>query len=257
MIKIKFVLVIFIFVISRCIGIAQTLDVQGQIDAIENVDGIHVINITSHRFSVSNELGRFSIPAKLNDTLVFSGLQYVSKEVVVGQTVLDSKFIQVRLEVQVTELDEIIVGSRLTGDLGSDMSSLGVEAPVNFYNLGIPGYTGVPKTQSERRLNEATTGSGLIPLNPILNAISGRTKELKARIKMEKDEQCRVRMMSKFTKALFDNNELDRPLHEEYFMFVAEDDRFYEFCRQKNDLEVFEFLKDKLEDYKIQLNSPH
>ena len=59
--------------------------------------------------------------------------------------------------------------------------------------------TGKQKTQSERRLYEATSGSGLIPLNPILNAISGRTKKLKSHIAIERKELCAESLESKFS----------------------------------------------------------
>ena len=43
-----------------------------------------------------------------------------------------------------------------------DIKNNEVERPIDFYDIGIPGYTGKPKTQSERRLHEADAGK-MIP----------------------------------------------------------------------------------------------
>ena len=64
----------------------------------------------------------------------------------------------VQLEDSVTALNEVTIGNILTGDLNSDINNSNSERPLNFYDLGIPGYTGLRKTQIENRLDEADAG---------------------------------------------------------------------------------------------------
>ena len=120
------------------------------------------------------------IPAKENDTLMISSVQYVLKKVLITDIIMQTKAVTVNLEDNVNLLDEVLVGKILTGSLMTDIENSDAKREVNFYDLGIPGYTGPKKTQTERRLYEATTGGGIVPLNPFLNWVSGRTKRTKS-----------------------------------------------------------------------------
>ncbi|WP_299396148.1 hypothetical protein [uncultured Gelidibacter sp.] len=217
--------------------------------ASSDVDGIHVINTTASRFTISNSTGEFTIPAKLNDTILFSGISYQPKKVVITKFMVASQHVTVNLEELVNALDEVVVGKILTGDLMSDLNNAPLKPQVNFYNLGIPGYTGKPKTQSERRLYEATSGGGFIPLNPILNAISGRTKELKNQVKLERLDNCLDKIKSQFAEILFAKSNLEESFKVEFFYYCQDDPRFEHLCKLNNDLATFEFLEAKLKVY--------
>jgi len=223
--------------------------------AAGEVDGIHVINTSASRFTISDSSGKFTIPAKLNDTILFSGISYQPKEIVITKLMAASQNLTVYLEELVTVLDEVVVGKILTGDLIFDLKNTPIKPEVNFYNLGIPGYTGKPKTQSERRLYEATSGGGFIPLNPILNAISGRTKELKNQVSLEGLDNCLYKIKSQFSEILFGKSNLAESLRIEFFYYCQDDLRFERVCKVNNDLETFEFLEAKLESYKDILRS--
>ncbi|WP_417371312.1 hypothetical protein [Gelidibacter japonicus] len=222
----------------------------GTISAPHEVDGIHIINKTASRFTISNSSGEFVIQAKLNDTILFSGISYQPKEIVVTKFIIASKEFTVHLEELVNVLDEVVVGRILTGDLYSDITNAELERDLDFYDLGIPGYTGKLKTQTERRLYEATSGGGLIPLFPIINAITGRTKRLKAHVKFEKLDGCLEKMKSDFSEDLFINSNLEDGRKEEFFYYCQDDPEFEKYCKLKNDMATFEYLKAKLETFK-------
>src|SRR5690606_33434947 len=120
---------------------------------------------------------------------------------------------------------------------------------------GIPSYQGKPKTQSERRLNEATTGGGIVPLNPILNAISGRTKQLKLHIKLEEKETLMYAIKARLSENLFSINSLQEDYIMEYFYFVSEQPDFLEKCKSKSDIEILDYLGEKLILFKSNLKS--
>lgn len=234
---------------------AQIAEIQGEITAKDEVDGIHILNISSKTFTISNSEGRFSILAKLHDTITFSGISYELKQVVVNQDIMDSKPLKVYLNEHINILDEVVVGKVLTGDLSLDLSNSGLEPQPNFYDLGIQGYTGKPKTQTERRLYEATSGTGLIPLNPIINAITGRTKSLKNHVKLETLDACLDRIKSAFSDDLFANYEMDEDQKANYFYYCQEDPEFGGLCQRQDDLTVFEFLVVKLSAFKAMLEA--
>ena len=248
---------IFILLLFFCFlnANAQSVELTGKISAAVEVDGIHIINKTASRFSISNAHGEFVIPAKLNDTILFSGISYQPKEIVVTKFMIASKEMPVYLEELVNALDEVIVGKVLTGDLLSDITNAELKPNLDFYDLGIPGYTGKLMTQSERRLYEATSGGGLVPIGLIVNAITGRTKRLKQHIKLEKADDCLDQMISKFSDHLFSDFDLEEGSKVAFFYYCQDDPEFKNLCKTRNDMTTFEFLAIKLEAYKVILQT--
>ena len=246
---------------------AQTVDISGKVFGKSDVDGIHVINKTAQKFTITNSQGEFLIPAKLNDTIAFSGVTYIAKELVITQSIITSKSVTIELKELVNELDEVVVGKVLSGDLLTDINESGAKAEINFYDLGIPGYTGVPKTQVERKLYEADGGSFInsvgsanlgvgagVNLHKILNRISGRTKMLKSHVKFEKSNTCMDEAITKFADDLFENETLEGHQMVDFFYFASDDDVFLRLCKSKNDLQLYVFLQEKLKVYKANLS---
>jgi len=148
----------------------------------------------------------------------------------------------------------VVVGKILTGDLLLDIGNSDAKRDINFYDVGIPGYTGKPKTQKERRLFEADAGKMVViaPLfigvniHKLLNRISGRTKELKKAVKLEEQVDCMNTIKSEFSNLLFADYQIEEHLKIEFFYFVAEDPKFEMICKAGNDFETYEFLIQKL-----------
>ena len=174
---------------------------------------------------------------------------------------LTSKVCEVQLIDAVNKLDEVVLGKILSGKLGDDIKQIGGKEPINFYDVGIPGYTGKIATQSERRLSEASnlkaSGSsnsfGLgaaMQFTPIINAISGRTKMLKARVLHEAKDDLLHRIKTTLALDFFKFFPLKENLRTEFLYFCESDPKFMERCNQKSDIEIFEFLKEKLVQYK-------
>jgi hypothetical protein len=241
---------------------SQSIEIKGLVVANEDVENIHVINKSSSKFATTTKLGAFTIEVKLSDTLVFSSVQYQLKAVLVTPKIFIEKKLTVFLEDRVNELDEVTVGKILTGSLDSDIKNSDAERPIDFYDVGIPGYTGKTKTQSERRLHEADAGKyvaiGLgvgLNLNKILNKISGRTKKLKDRVKKEHNDDLLESIKANLSENFFITYPLADSLKTDFFYFCSEDENFEQRCKGKSDIEVFEFLVEKIVAYKANLNS--
>ncbi|WP_235817904.1 carboxypeptidase-like regulatory domain-containing protein [Formosa haliotis] len=245
-------------------GFSQAVEIFGKVHSALDVENIHVINNTSKLFTITNSKGEFKIYAKLNDTLVFSSIQYKSKHIVVDADAYQKRKLEIDLEEQVNQLDEVVVGKILTGDLLYDINNSDAERSINFYDLGIPGYTGRQRTQSERLL--ATAGefkpimligivAGGMPLDPIINEISGRTKMLKKRVRLEAKNDLLRKIKSDLSDDFFSVYELDETLKTDFFYFCLESTDFYERCNGAKDVEILEYLKEKLVAYKKNLSS--
>jgi len=231
------------------LNFSQSINIKGKVESNVDVENIHVINKTAQVFTITNRNGEFEITASLNDVIVFSSIQQKSKSVIVDKNMILFKALRVTLEEQINELDEVIVGKILTGNLFLDVQNIEGDPPINFFDVGIPGYTGKPATQSERRLNEATTGGGIIPLNPILNAISGRTKQLKTQVKLEENEALMLRVKDRLANDFFASNPMEEDLKMDFFFFCADDENFMKHCKNQTDFSVLIFLRMKYRQY--------
>lgn len=234
---------------------AQELEILGQVSSEDNVENVHVLNLTSKYFTVTNAQGRFHIGVKLHDTLMFSSVQHKRLFVIVDKHIYESATLEVLLEVQVNELDEVVVGKILTGNLESDMNNFSEKPPINFYDVGIPGFKGKPLTQSERRLYEASTGGGILPLNPIINAITGRTKRLKEYVRLERVDALLQDIITRLGDDFLTVYPLEENQEMDFFYFCSDDPEFEKHCKGKSDVELFEYLTEKYQAYQKNLQS--
>ncbi len=263
MLKLRCLTVLLLVVFAQ-LAFSQSIEISGKVKSKADVENIHVINKTAQIYTITNAKGEFKINVTLNDTLQFSSIQHKLKEVMVSQEIISTKICLVVLDELINELDEVLVGKVLTGNLLTDIKNIEGDPPINFYDLGIPGYTGKIATQSERRLYQAGEFKpkmllgllvGSMPLDPVLNGISGRTKELKERVKLEATAALLRKIKSKLPEDFFSLNQLDEDLRADFFYFCEDSPNFNERCNGKKDIEILEFLKEKLIEYKNNLNS--
>ncbi|WP_273567795.1 carboxypeptidase-like regulatory domain-containing protein [Maribacter halichondriae] len=212
-----------------------------------DVAATHVLNITTKRASITDENGFFAIPAKLYDTIVFSAIQFKRKEIVVTADILKSKMLSIPLEEALTELDEVVVMPyNLTGNIFRDTKRMDVEPVVTASTLGLPNaYVKVP-TMAERQLFEATSGGGLVPLNAILNGISGRTKMLKNRLARNQKYARTQRVREMYADSLF---RIEFKIPEEKiddFMYFCEVDSVFQTTVNTHDrFKIWDYMRDK------------
>ncbi|WP_339633171.1 hypothetical protein [Bizionia echini] len=247
-------LVIFLLFIVFQQTYAQTIELLGNVQSTTDVENIHVINKTAQKFTVTNSEGDFRIAATLNDTLVFTSIQHKTLTILVDTEILKNRTLVVTLEEQLNELDQVVVGKILTGNMESDVSNVEGE-PMTSNKAGVPSYQGPLKTQSERKLNEATTGGGIVPLNPIINAITGRTKKLKKQIKLEEKDDLMQTIKNELSNDLFTENPLPEENIMEYFYFVSEQPDFLVRCKNKSSIDILNYLIEKLQIFKKNLNT--
>lgn len=94
---------------------AQTVrtSISGKISSEDpDTKDIHIINITSNQATITSKEGEFSIPVKLNDTLVIRGVQFESQKVIISKNHITNKSIKVTLVVKTNQLKEINLKKR-------------------------------------------------------------------------------------------------------------------------------------------------
>ncbi len=145
----------FLFYLLPNLAFSQIVEFKGQILANSDLEGIHALNITSKYYSITDKKGEFFIKGKLYDTIVFSSVQYKIVSLIISKEDVLSSYLQIELEDYVNVLNEVYIGNTLSGNLEDDISNVKGKPDINFYDVGIPGYTGKQKTEVERQLYEA------------------------------------------------------------------------------------------------------
>ncbi|MGS0526719.1 carboxypeptidase-like regulatory domain-containing protein [Zobellia nedashkovskayae] len=152
-------------------------ELQGRVYSKDgDVAATHVLNTTTKKATITNIDGFFTIVAKLNDTLVFSAVQYKRKEIVITPSLLESKLLMIPLEESLTELDEVVVMPySLSGNIASDLKTLKTEPVITASTMGLPNAYVVPMTKAEREF-KAATANPYMSFDPLINMITGRKK---------------------------------------------------------------------------------
>ena len=190
------------------LGLAQDFkEIRGQVvhDSL-SVAGIHVINRVSGAATITREDGQFAIVAQANDVLVFSAIQFKTHAIVLDAVLFQQDFIKVYVEAFVNELDEVVVKPHdLSGNLKEDIAK--VEKPINFDDVGIPGFKGKPQERIPKTGHLVLSSMlGSVPIEEVIKKINGYYKELKLRRKMDTENEMVVQMIEYYGVAFFMNN---------------------------------------------------
>lgn len=177
-------LLIFLFLQSFFVHAQERVQKTGLVKH-ENtpLENVHVKNISSGKFSVSNSSGEFLFSLKQGDTLVLSHVGMNDLIQFTKEEDLQEPVLVFNMTESSSELREVVVDET---------------SEINAVSLGI-----IPKkieklSVNERRLRTAgdfkpkhllgIIGGG-VSFDAILNAINGRTKKLKRNVEIEKQQR--------------------------------------------------------------------
>lgn len=265
-----FLLLVLCFAVSSTKAQEFAKQIEGRVFSKDgDVAAVHVSNISTRRGTITDVSGYFEITARLNDTLVFSAVQYERVELMVTWEILEKNILQVPLKQSLTYLDEVVVMPyNLTGDLNRDMGNMKVGPVVTASTLGLPNADVKIKTQNERKLFEADNGPWvylgnysldttfnpmiMVNFNKILNSIIGRTKKLKKYVAIDKEIALLRNVKRSFPDSVY-VQELKIPTEglDEFFYFCEADSTFTTVAVTGDKLKVWEFLQGKSEEYHL------
>lgn len=222
-------------------------NLKGRIYSQDNdVAATHVLNITSNRFTIADEQGFFEIPVMLFDTLVFSAVQFKQKQVLVTLEILEQDLFLVQMEDVLTELSEVVVRPyNLSGDLSRDAGSMKTDEIITASTLGLPNaYVKLP-TRAERELY-AATANPIMSVDPLINAITGRTKMLKKRVERNNTYARTERVREFYVDSLY-RIELKIPQERiDDLLYFCEVDTIFQVVVDTHDrLKIWEFIRKK------------
>ncbi len=227
----------------------EATTLEGRIFSTTNdVSAVHVSNTTANRGTITDANGFFAIAVNLNDTLVFSAVQFKRKEVVVTKSILDSPLFLVPMEDMLTELDEVVLRPyNLTGELNKDAGNLNIGKIITASTLELPNAYVKPPTQSQRKLYAARTWDYRIisiKLDPLINYFSGRTKMLNQRVAREAKYKKTERVRRFFADSVYVRDlKIPKANINDFIYFCEVDTCFTTIVETDDKLKIWEFVK--------------
>ncbi|MGC1514304.1 MAG: hypothetical protein WA810_01900 [Maribacter sp.] len=244
-----------VFLFSTVSIVAQTKiskNIEGRVFSEDgDVAATHVLNLTTKRATITDSNGFFSIPVRLMDTLEFSAVQYTKKIIVISKSILESTSISVGLEEALTELDEVTVTPyNLSGDILKDLKTLELEPVVTASTLGLPNaYVRIP-TKAERELS-AATANPVMSFDPLINAITGRTKMLKERVARNQRYERTERVRAFFHDSIYSKEfRIPEGKIDDFLYFCEVDPSFQKVVDTHDQIQLWEYIDKKSRAYR-------
>jgi len=222
-------------------------NVAGKVIGIGDVEGIHVFNKTFQKCTITNTRGEFKIPARLNDTIVLSAIQFKLRDFVVNSETMDIQPLLLLLEEQVNELDAVYIKPTLSGYLFKDAQQIKTKQQVTAKTLGLPNAHVIPPSQAERRLYTANSPSS--PVDALINAISGRTKMLKKMAGYAKKNKLEDSVVSSFSQIMVDDFKIPEDKLFDFLYYASDDALFSQIVKTNSNIIIYDFIKEKSKTY--------
>ncbi len=235
--------------------------INGRVKSLNNdVSNILIINLNSKKSTITDTLGLFTIEVKLRDSIRFTAVQYLTKEIIVTDTVFNQNSVTVNLVENVINLDETTVTPyNLTGKIDLDIDRLNIKPVVTSSSLGLPNADVEVMAQSERLLLEADRGKyvyyyGLaivINTHKIMNKASGRTKSFEDMVARDENMAIEKEIIAKFSKkTLSENFDIPETNIDGFLTYCLSQTDFSELSNAGNTAEIWEYLKAKSIEFK-------
>lgn len=181
---------------------AQQITLKGKILNKVDAENIHILNISSSYNTISNSKGEFLINVAMNDTLLFSSLQYELEERIITKKIYQEQNIEITLQEKVNQLDEVVIGPRLSGNLESDLKNIKTKDPINFDDVGIPGFKGKPQEKIVPAVIATMPTS--VNIEALYKHISGYYRKLKTKRKWIAENHTIIAILNTYGVSFFE-----------------------------------------------------
>ncbi|RMA57778.1 hypothetical protein BXY75_2583 [Ulvibacter antarcticus] len=235
---------------------AQTKVLQAKITNDEDVEGIHVLNTTSRYNAITDEYGNFSIGVKRKDTLVISSIAYYPEKIPISDEIFDSGFLTITLTKLINELDEVVLGNNLSGNIATDLKNIKTEKDLNFDDVGIPGFKGIP----EEKIVPIVPYFGLataLDIEAMYKHISGYYKKLKIKRKWEAQNMTAAQILSFYGHQFFlEAYNIPKERMYDFMLFCIETSDIQDDFKKENFANVLQILESKSLEYLSRIIEP-
>lgn len=242
-------------------GQENTIQLKGKIINLDNeVLDVLIVNRRSKKSTITDSLGHFTIEVSSKDSIQFTAVQYLTKQIIITDSIFDQKTVSVNLVENIIKLNEVTVTPyNLSGKLKFDMERLNIEPTVKSSTLGLPNAGLEIMTQSERLLLEADRGKYVnyygialtINTHKIMNKLSGRTKTFEDMVARDENMEWEKEIISKFSKeTMSESFDFPQKNIDGFLTFCLSQTDFAELYSAMNTAEIWEYLKAKSNEFK-------
>ena len=224
-------IILFLFFAPAIAQSQELFLLKGKITSqIKELNEVIVTNLRSDSNTATDTNGNFSIFVKVGDTLQFSSLQIITKKVVIDENEASKKLYVTNVEAKVIPLEEVEIKQYPN---------------INAVSLGILQRPAKTYTPAERRLKTASDldptasvglmAGGSIGLDPIINAITGRTAILRKEVGIEKKEFLLKKIEYMFKEEYFlENLKIPKDYLRGFWYYAVEDPKLVSALNAKN-----------------------
>lgn len=241
---------LFVFFAMNCFSQEKYAFVSGKIICVNNsVGNVHIVNLNTKLGTISNDSGEFEIMVSLNDTLLFSSIEYERKKIRMTGNYLKYKRILVELVPSVNELAEIFIEG-LTGNLNYDLNKVPKDSlPKHTFFLK-PGDLKKVLPPDLHGSKKAPYVGPFPPISgsvPLPDARYEAEKRLKREISQKKQFPLKIRKQFGLT---YFTDKLHIPEEKiDHFLAYCEDKNIIAAFYKNNLLEVIQILREESTTY--------
>jgi hypothetical protein len=204
---------------------------------------VFVINHSTNEAAEVQTRGYFTIMAAAGDTLLFSSMRFKARQYIVKKSDFDGDLLIVELQSMIA-LDEVVVERY---------------ERINAVDLRILPKEAKKYTPAERRLKTAgdlkaqdfigILGGGM-PADPIINAITGRSAQMKKEVQIEKKETFMKQIEDLFDETYITGNlKIPATYVKGFLYFIVENDSFTRLLPERNKTALSFLLTQLAEKY--------
>lgn len=248
------ILTFLAFLLLSLKGYGQRKEIQGKLSNTKDIEGVHVLNKTSRYNAVTDQNGVFHINVRKQDTLLFSSINYKTKSVIISEEIYNKEYVVITLEELINELDEVVIGPNLTGNLSTDIKNIKTEDPINFDDVGIPGFKGKP----EEKIVPMVPGLGLltvVDLEAFYKHLSGYYKKLRLQRKWESENYTVAQVINLYGFSFFEEAyQIPDDRLYDFLLFCIETSTLEEDFKNQNFTALLNIFTKNSETYRIRLS---
>ncbi len=229
---------------------------------------IHIINLTQRSGTVNNSSGEFQIKVQVNDTLVFSSVQFKKKKIRVTSEIYNKAFIEVVLIEEINDLGEMKISDiALTGNINTDLSSFEVvrDLPYNInfgdvknarFEADINDAQSIPENlafQQNQIIKPGGPGASvnLLAVAGVISNLLGLKKDSAKPFYAGKSISAKDQLRKLYDDDFFKSTlGIKEDSIDDFLYFVDENGLDAQMLRKENGLVLMEFLLEKSKLYK-------
>ncbi|MEZ4875854.1 MAG: carboxypeptidase-like regulatory domain-containing protein [Flavobacteriaceae bacterium] len=226
----------------------------GKIENEKDVEGIHILNTSSHFNTVTDATGNFVITVQPKDTLLISSVTYVPEKRVVTEEIYENGHMYIRLQELVNELDEVFLGPRLSGNLEQDIKNIKTEDAINFDDVGIPGFKGTPQEKIPNLIGQVITPTA-VNIEGLYKYLSGYYKTLRTKRKWQAQNRVVSQIINLYGDAFFEEAyQIPKERVYDFLLFCIETSSLKNDFTNGNFVLVLQVFSEKAQEYRERIS---